>query len=157
MDVVAAYQEARRDEERSRLRRALALRALLAAGMSQRDVAEVLGISQPAVSQQLKHAPELSDIEPQELMKAAGPVLHAFALERGYTRLAVFGSVARKEARRDSDIDLLVQPPPKTSSFDFLQFKQQLETVLGRPIDLIDYRGLKPGIDDDIKREAMLL
>jgi predicted nucleotidyltransferase len=51
----------------------------------------------------------------------------------------------------------LVQPPPKTSSFDFLQFKQQLETVLGRPIDLIDYRGLKPGIDDDIKREAMLL
>jgi uncharacterized protein len=44
-----------------------------------------------------------------------------------------------------------------TSSFGFLKFKQLLEQVLGREIDLIDYGGLKPKLDDDIRREAVLL
>lgn len=157
MSVVAEYQEARREEDVARLRRLIALRALVAMGMSQRDIADVLGISQPAISQQLKHAPDLKGVHPEELIEAAGPVLTALAEQSGYTRLAVFGSVARGDAEGDSDIDLLVQAPPKTSSFEFLRFKQQLESVLGREIDLIDYRGLKPRLDDDIKRDAVLL
>ena len=157
MSVLAEYQEARREEDTARLRRVLALRALLAGGLSQRQLASELGISQPAVSQQLKNAPDLHDVHPEVLIAVAAPVLRALARQLGYRRLAVFGSVARQEARMDSDIDLLVQPPPKTSSFEFLRFKQLLEEVLDRPVDLIDYRGLKPGIDDDIKREAVLV
>lgn len=157
MSVLAEYQEARREEDTARLRRVLALRALLAGGLSQRQLASELGISQPAVSQQLKNAPDLHDVHPEVLIAVAAPVLRALARQFGYRRLAVFGSVARQEARMDSDIDLLVQPPPKTSSFEFLRFKQLLEEILDRPVDLIDYRGLKPGIDDDIKREAVLL
>lgn len=72
-------------------------------------------------------------------------------------RLAVLGSVARGIARPDSDIDLLVQTSPGTTSFDFLRFKQLLERVLGRQVDLIDYGALKPVLDDDIRREAALL
>jgi predicted transcriptional regulator len=53
MTVVEAYRSARRDEELARLRRVLALRAMAAAGMTQKQIAESLGISQPAVSQQL--------------------------------------------------------------------------------------------------------
>lgn len=157
MDVVAEYRKARREEDAARLRRLLALRALVAMGMSQRDIAEVLGVSQPAISQQLKHAPDLERLHPQELIEAAGPVLTALAEQSGYTRLAVFGSVAQGKAKSDSDIDLLVQAPPRTSSFEFLRFKQRLESVLGRKIDLIDYRGLKPRLDDDIKRDAVPL
>ena len=157
MSVLAEYQEARREEDVARLRRLLALRALSASGMSQREIAEAVGISQPAISQQMKHAPDLREIHPETLVQAAGPVLSAVARQHGYTRLAVFGSVARHEAHVDSDIDLIVQPPARTSKFDFLHFKQLLESVLDREIDLIDYRGLKPGIDDDIKREAVLL
>ena len=44
-----------------------------------------------------------------------------------------------------------------TSSFGFIRFKQLIERVLGRDIDLVDYGGLKPGLDDDIRREAVLL
>jgi predicted nucleotidyltransferase len=71
-------------------------------------------------------------------------------------RLAVFGSVARGEARHDPDIDLLVEAPEGTS-FGFIKFKQLIEQVLGRQIDLVDYSGLKPRLDDDIRREAVLL
>lgn len=77
-------------------------------------------------------------VHPQVLLDVAGPVLKALAGEVGFTRLAVFGSVARGTASPDSDIDLI-------------------EQVLGREVDLIDYGGTKPNIDDDTRREAVLL
>nr|MBA3529029.1 Cro/Cl family transcriptional regulator [Propionibacteriaceae bacterium] len=45
MTLLAEYRDARRDEAVARLRRVLALRAMLATGMSQRAVATALGIS----------------------------------------------------------------------------------------------------------------
>lgn len=90
-------------------------------------------------------------------LKAVAPVLKALAAEHGYSRLAVFGSVARGQAREDSDLDLLVEAPEGVSSFDFVRFKQLLEQVLGREVDLVSYGGLRPQLDDDIRREAALL
>ena len=155
MTLLVEYRAARQDEDAARLRRVLALRAMAATGMSQREIAAALGISQPAVNQQLKAAPDLARVHPVALIEAAAPILKRLAEELGYDRLAAFGSVARGEARQDSDIDLLVESPQGTSSFGFIRFKQLLEQVLGRQIDLIDYGGLKP--DDDIRREAVLL
>jgi len=157
MTLLAEYRGARHDEDVARIRRALALRAMAATGMSQREIAAALGISQPAVSQQLKTAQDLARVHPEALVEAAAPVLRRIAEESGYGRLAVFGSVARGEARQDSDIDLLVESPEGTSSFGFIRFKELLERVLGRQIDLVDYGGLKPKLDDDIRREAVLL
>jgi hypothetical protein len=157
MNVVETYRSARRDEDVARLRRVLALRAMVAEGMTQTQVAEILGISQPAVSQQLKYAPDLDDVHPEVLLEAAGPVLVALAEAHGYQRLAAFGSAARGQARRDSDIDLIVEAPAGTSTFSFIRFRQLIERVLGREIDLVSYAGLKPRIDDDIRREAVLL
>lgn len=157
MTLIAEYRDARREENVARLRRVLALRAMGASGMSQRQVADALGVSQPAVSQQLRFARELPTVHPQVLVDAAGPVLKALAADRGHSRLAVFGSVARGTASPDSDIDLIVESPPGTSSFEFLRFKQLIEQILGREVDLIDYGGLKPKVDDDVRREAVLL
>ena len=157
MTLQAEYRAARRNEEVARLRRVLALRALLAEGMNQRQVAESVGISQPAVSQQLKSARELEQVHPELLIEAAAPVLKALAEAHGYRRLAVFGSVARRQARQDSDIDLLVAAPEGTSTFEFVAFKQLIEEILGRAVDLVDYGGLNPALDEDIQREAVLL
>lgn len=157
MTLLAAYRDARRDEDLARLRRVLALRAMVATGLSQRQIAELLGITQPAVSQQLKFAPELDEVHPEVLLEAGAPILKSLAADHGYTRLAVFGSIARNQALPDSDIDLIVQAPEGTSSFEFIRFRQLLEQVLGREIDLIDYGGLKPRLDNDIRREAVLL
>jgi predicted nucleotidyltransferase len=85
------------------------------------------------------------------------PVLRAVAAEHGYSGLAVFGSSARHQARPDSDIDLLLEAPDGTSTFGFSRFKHLLEQILGREIDLIERGGLKPVVDDDIRREAVLL
>jgi len=157
MALVAEYRGARHVEDVARLRRALALRAMVAIGMSQREIAAALGISQPAVSQQLKAAPDFARVHPAFLIEAAAPVLRRVAEDAGYARLAVFGSVARGESRLDSDIDLLVASPEGTSSFGFLKFKRLIEQVLGRGVDLVDYGGLKPALDDDIRRDAVLL
>lgn len=157
MTLVAEYRGARRDEGAARLRRGLALRAMVASGMSQRQIADALGVTQPAVSQQLKSAPPWGDVHPEVLLDAAEPILKTIAEERGYRGLAIFGSVARHQARPDSDIDLIVEAPDGTSIFGFLGFKHLIEQVLDREIDLVDYGGLKPLLDDDIRREAVLL
>lgn len=157
MSLVEEYRAARRGEDVARLRRVLVLRAMGATGMTQREIAEALDITQPAVSQQLRFAPKLADMHPEVLLEAAAPVLKALATEHGYRQLAVFGSVARGQARPDSDIDLLVEAPEGTSSFDFVRFQQLIEQILGRRIDLLSYGGLKPEIDDDILDESVAL
>lgn len=157
MTLVAEYRAARREEDVARLRRALVLRAMVASGMTQRQIAEELGVSQPAVSQQLKAARDLAAVDPQMLIEAAGPVLKDLSAARGYSRLAVFGSIARGQANSTSDVDLLVQAPAGTSSFDFVRFQRLLADVLGRHVDLVEWGGLKPSLDDDIRREAVEL
>lgn len=157
MSLVAQYRLAQRDQEVSRLRRVLALRAMTATGLSQRQIADALGVTQPAVSQQLRHSPDLCSVHPEILVEAAAPILREIAADRGYRDLAIFGSVARREARADSDIDLLVRAPVGTSSFDFVRFQQLIEEILGRSVDVIDYGGLRPGLDEDVRREAVLL
>lgn len=157
MTLLAEYREARHGEDVARCRRAVALRAMTATGMSQREIAGALGVSQSAVSQQLTAGQDMARVHPADLIEAAAPVLRRLAEESGYAGLAVFGSVARGDARQDSDIDLIVEAPAGTSSFDFIRFKQLIEQVLGREVDLVDYGGLKPRLDDDIRREAVLL
>lgn len=157
MTLIAEYRDARSQEEMARLRRILALRALLATGFSQREIAANLGISQPAVSQQLKTARDLADVHPETLVRAAAPVLVEVARSQGFERLAVFGSVARRTARDDSDIDLLADPPPGAAIKELLALRGTFEQILGRPVDLVTYGGLKPGLDDDVRREAVLL
>jgi predicted nucleotidyltransferase/DNA-binding CsgD family transcriptional regulator len=157
MGLLVEYHNARHHELIARLRRVLALRAMAATGMSQSDIAALLGISQPAVSQQLRASANLADVHPETLIEAAAPILRQVAAEQGFTRLAVFGSVARHQARDESDIDLLVEPPPATSISDLLAMRDLFERILGRSVDLMSYGGLKPKIDDDIRREAVLL
>ena len=157
MSLVVAYRSAQHQEEVAKLRRALALRALVAAGSSQREIAEVLGVSQPAVSQQLKAAQSLATVHPETLLEAAAPILVDVARTRGFDRLAVFGSVARRQARADSDIDLLVEAPADAGIKDVLALRSTFQAILGRPVDLVTYAGLRAGLDDDVRREAVLL
>ena len=63
----------------------------------------------------------------------------------GVTRLDVFGSAARPTDfdPAASDVDLLVEFGPQTNDLDqFLDFKEALETLLGRPVDLVDRKAV---------------
>jgi predicted nucleotidyltransferase len=75
-------------------------------------------------------------------------------LALGVAALYLFGSVARDEARDDSDVDLLVEftGPP---SFDrFMDLKFFLEDALGVPVDLVTRRALKAFLRSEIERDA---
>lgn len=157
MKVDMMFREARQDEQKARIRRLLALRAMVASGMTQRQIGEAVGISQPAVSQQLKAAAEIGDLPPEVVITAGGPVLKAIAHERGFSRLAVFGSVARGESTPTSDIDFLVEARKGTTMFDLVRLQDVFQQVLSREVDVVSWGGLKPRIDDDIRREAVLL
>ena len=50
-----------------------------------------------------------------------------------------------------------VEAPEGTSSFGVIRFKQLIEHVLGREIDLVSYGGLKAKLDDDIRRDAAVM
>ncbi len=73
--------------------------------------------------------------------------------------LAVFGSAARGEMRSDSDIDLLVEflPDAKVDLVDHAGLMLDLSRLLGRKVDLVSKRGLKPLIRASVLAEARLL
>src|SRR5205085_11393344 len=73
--------------------------------------------------------------------------------------LSVFGSAARGDMRLDSDIDLLVEfiPETKVDLFDYSGLMLDLSELIGRKVDLVSKKGLKPLIRASVLKEARLL
>lgn len=75
--------------------------------------------------------------------------------ELGVARLFLFGSVARDEARADSDVDLLVDFAGAPTFRGYMDLKFLLEDLLGRKVDLVTRSGLRPRALPAIEREAI--
>ncbi len=75
--------------------------------------------------------------------------------ELGVASLAVFGSVARGEARPDSDVDLLVELNRRMGLFEFAGLKLRLEELLGVKVDLVMPSALKPRVRERVLGEAI--
>ena len=71
--------------------------------------------------------------------------LAALARRWRIEELAVFGSVTRDDFGRDSDIDVLVtfERGSVWNLWDFIDLKEQLETLFGRPVDLVEKQALR--------------
>jgi len=61
----------------------------------------------------------------------------------GLTRLALFGSYARGDYRKNSDVDILVEVSP-TIGLGFVDLAEEIETILGIPTDVVSRRAIKP-------------
>lgn len=157
MSLSTCVKEARHQEVVARLRKALAIRAMAASGMSQQAIAGELGVSQPAVSQALSVSERVRDLDATFVVEAATPIIKAVAEERGFSDLALFGSVARGDARPDSDVDLIVRPPHDAQIADVVALAEIFSEVVGRHVDVITYGSLKADIDDDILSEMVRL
>ena len=69
-------------------------------------------------------------------------------------RLALFGSWARGEAREDSDVDVLVEVDPSIG-LRFVELGDELERALGRRVDLVSRRAIKPSLWQQIEPELI--
>jgi predicted nucleotidyltransferase len=70
-------------------------------------------------------------------------------------RLALFGSMARGEDRTDSDLDLLVSfEQGKTPGLGFFMLQDELQDVLGLPVDLNTLEDLSRHFREQVLREA---
>lgn len=69
-------------------------------------------------------------------------------------RMALFGSWARGEAREDSDVDVLVEVDPSIG-LRFVDLGDELERVLGRRVDLVSRRAVKPSLWARIEPELI--
>jgi len=93
--------------------------------------------------------------------KTRDEILEALASQRslldryGISAISLFGSVARGEATEESDIDLLVEFSQPIGLLQFVELKRLLEEFLGRPVDLVTPKSLKPQLRDRILKEAI--
>lgn len=72
------------------------------------------------------------------------------------TKAGIFGSYSRGEQRKDSDIDIVVEiNDKKMSLIGFIGLERELEEILGRKVDLVEYGAIKPLIKERILNEEI--
>lgn len=136
------------------------------AGLTQAQLAKLAGTSQSRVSSYEAGTVEPSPATRERLLAATKP-LPGFALYHHRTeirRLAkkyrlenvrVFGSVARHEDTRRSDIDLVVTPLEGASLFDLIAFGVRAGELTGYHVDVVSDRNRSE--DDPVLADALAI
>jgi uncharacterized protein len=92
-----------------------------------------------------------------ELLKQKRSEILRLAAQHGASNVRLFGSVARGEARPDSDVDILVAMEKGRNLLDLVGFWQDVEDLLGRRVDVISDGGVSPYLQARILSEAVPL
>lgn len=87
-----------------------------------------------------------------EIKRKAVPLLR----KNGVVKAGIFGSYARGEAKKRSDIDLLIRVERKKFSLlDLIGLEQELEHCLGKKVDLLTYKGINRLLKEQIFNEEV--
>ena len=86
-----------------------------------------------------------------EIKKRALPVLR----KAGIKRAAIFGSYARGEQKKKSDLDILVELPKGMSLLGLVELEDNLKGVLKKKVDLITYKSIHPLLEDSILEDQI--
>ncbi len=76
-------------------------------------------------------------------------------IDAGVTKSSIFGSYVRGEQTEDSDVDILVDFPSGMSLFDVVELQYKLEDALGKSVDLVGYKTIKPRLKQYILSEQI--
>jgi predicted nucleotidyltransferase len=144
------------DELHERSRRLLveAARAGAAAGLTQRQISEAIGRSQPEVSRLLRFHGQTQLARALERNRAA---ILKTVTAAGASNVRVFGSVSRGDDGPESDIDLLVDLPSDITLIGLSRLELEISKLVGAKVDLVPAGGLRPNIRDKALAEAVPL
>jgi predicted nucleotidyltransferase len=92
--------------------------------------------------------------ELESLLMSRREQIIQMARKHGAYDVRIFGSVARGEARSDSDIDFLVKLESGRSLLELARLLRELQALLGRKVDIVTEAGLRPRIRPQVLREA---
>jgi len=93
----------------------------------------------------------MKDKELQKIAKIAVPILK----KNGVVKAGIFGSYARGEAKKRSDIDFLVKIKGKKSLLDVVGIQLDLQKKLHKKVDLVEYEEIHPGLKKKILSEEV--
>ena len=96
-------------------------------------------------------------MEIEQILKEKRGEILLIAKQYGARNVRIFGSVARGEGKRDSDLDFLVELESGRSLLDIIAIKQDLEQLLKRRVDVVTEGAVSPYIRKDILRQAISL
>jgi predicted nucleotidyltransferase len=91
------------------------------------------------------------------IRKIALPLLKPYI-----SRMAVFGSVVRGDATKNSDIDLLITLKPSTQRpklglFKYIEIEEYLSKALGKEVDLVTENSLSPYIRPYVEKDQVII
>ena len=81
--------------------------------------------------------------------------LNAIFKEYGVKKAAVFGSAARGDAKKNSDIDILVQLEDGRTLFDLGGLSVDLKKLFGKKVDLVEYGAIRPLFRKQIMKDQI--
>lgn len=93
----------------------------------------------------------------EELLLPLREEILKLAAKYGAYNVRVFGSVARGEARLDSDVDFLMEIEPQRTLLDQIGLMQSLEELLQRKVDIAEPHTLHEIIRERVLKEAVVL
>ncbi|MFN2521309.1 MAG: nucleotidyltransferase domain-containing protein [Candidatus Limnocylindria bacterium] len=91
------------------------------------------------------------------LVRRKRNAIETAAGKHGARRLRLFGSTARGDAVADSDVDFLVQMDEGRTLLDQAAFLLELQSILGRSVDVVTEAGLRDRIRARVLSEAIPL
>lgn len=94
---------------------------------------------------------KIKDKQLRKIAKIAVPILK----KNGVVKAGIFGSYARGEAKKRSDIDLLIQFKGRKSYFNLLDLEEELQKRLKKKIDLITYKSVNPYLKEYIFKDEV--
>lgn len=89
-----------------------------------------------------------------EILRRERPYLEK---ECGVKTLLLFGSAARDQMTENSDVDLLVEFTGPATSKQYFAAQFRLEDALGKAVDLISLKSVKPRLRSSIEKDAVVV
>ena len=93
----------------------------------------------------------------QQITPEMKQVVLSVLMPYGVVRVAIAGSFARGQARPDSDLDVVVAFREPKSLLELVHIRRELESAIGRDVDLITEHSISPYLIDSFQRDALVI